>query len=772
MPLKITSLSQLVTLANSPNDFFQLPSGAAAERPTNPFDGTIRYNNETHVVEYFNTPYWYSVHFVPTITIDIISGDDFLRSDQDPEFTPITGSIIDGRPGDVVTLRFGDTIRTATISGTTWSYIVTLDDLIALGDGAGRTVTATVTTANGDTNSVSRTVDVQIRGSQAFTTPGTYIWTATSGISTVKVVAVGGGGGGIRSQLNGYRGAGGGGLGWKNNISVIPGNTYNVVVGSGGQWSFDPNGAGTGVGGDGSLSSAFGCVGYGGLGARYLSSGIGGNFVGDGGGRGGGSGGDRGGAGGAGGYTGSGGSGGSSGSVNGSSGSGGGGGGGGWTPIRSAGYAGSGGGVGIYGQGPSGSGGTGNAASLSDSTNGGPGSNGAGRLYGGGGANVSATNSKGDAAISGGSGAVRIVWGYGRSFPSTDVGIDNPLSISINTISNDNILRSDQDPGVTAITGSLFNVTGTISVTLTFGTLTRAVLVSGTSWSYTVTLDDMIALGDGNNKVITATVVSSLGELAEANVNVTVQIRGSAIFTTPGTYIWTATSGITSVSVVCIGGGGSGSYGSGIYSSSGGGGGGLSWKNNIAVVPGQTYTVVVGAGGIGAVAGYTASTGRPGGDSSFDTCIAYGGKAGLYSGAIALGGGYTGGGGGGSGGNGGIMGDRNSGGGGGTGGYSGNGGVGGSSSSSTPQNGAGGGGAGGRYGLYNGGRGGGTGIFGQGASGLISTVSGGAGGDGSGGNYGYGSGGGFSSTANGNAGAVRIVWGTGRAFPSTDVGAD
>jgi hypothetical protein len=41
------------------------------------------------------------------------------------------------------------------------------------------------------------------------------------------------------------------------------------------------------------------------------------------------------------------------------------------------------------------------------------------------------------------------------------------------------------------------------------------------------------------------------------------------------------------------GGGACGTY------TTGGGGGGLGWKNNIAVTPGQSYTVVVGAGGTG-----------------------------------------------------------------------------------------------------------------------------------------------------------------------------
>ena len=71
---------------------------------------------------------------------------------------------------------------------------------------------------------------------------------------------------------------------------------------------------------------------------------------------------------------------------------------------------------------------------------------------------------------------------------------------------------------------------------------------------------------------------------------------GQQTFTSSGT--WTAPAGVTSVCVVCVGGGGGGlQYSTQNYSMSGGGGGGLGWKNNIAVVAGNSYTVVVGAGG-------------------------------------------------------------------------------------------------------------------------------------------------------------------------------
>lgn len=70
-------------------------------------------------------------------------------------------------------------------------------------------------------------------GQQAYLTPGTYQWTAPAGVTLVSVVCVGGGGGGYDGSSS-YGGGGGGGLGWKNNIPVTPGQTYTVVVGTGG----------------------------------------------------------------------------------------------------------------------------------------------------------------------------------------------------------------------------------------------------------------------------------------------------------------------------------------------------------------------------------------------------------------------------------------------------------------------------------------------------------------------------------------------------------
>jgi hypothetical protein len=266
-------------------------------------------------------------------------------------------------------------------------------------------------------------------------------------------------------------------------------------------------------------------------------------------------------------------------------------------------------------------------------------------------------------------------------------------------------------------------------------------------------------------------------------------------FTTPGTYSWTAPAGVTSVSVVAVGSGGTGGH---QWSSGGGGGGGLGYKNNISVTPGQSYTVEVGAAGPTLVSNATSSTAM-GNNSYFisDTTVCgfgagRGGTDSTGSGNGGYGGGYTGDGGG-RGGNAGYQGTWTRSGGG-AGGYSGQGADGGDGDAGQ----GGGGGAGQHYSsTWGSPGGGGVGLFGEGTSGAASTTTGEGGKGGSGGGDGddgeplsnnkiskgdiaggeFGGGGGGSGTSAGGGpgggGAVRLVWTTGSntiEFPSTNVG--
>lgn len=366
-------------------------------------------------------------------------------------------------------------------------------------------------------------------------------------------------------------------------------------------------------------------------------------------------------------------------------------------------------------------------------------------------------------------------------------------------------------PGSVAPSGSLSTtatqataLSGTVVHTLTSGaipswaTLSSSGVLSGTApsgptgttvYNFTVTATDGIYVV---SKVFNWSLYLGI-------------VQGQIAFTTPGTYSWTVPNAVSSVSVVAIGGGGGGNS---TWASSAGGGGGLGWINNYGVTPGSTITVVVGTGGTAGTRG--SNNASVGGNSYFNsltTVAGYGGgnyTAGAYSGGPnsnpsgSSGGGYYGTGGG----YGGYA--NNYQGGGGAGGYSG--GANGNYGNYAATSGTGASAGGGYYSsTYGEGAGGGTGIFGQSNDGIYqyspftgntTTYSYGLGGQGgSGGTAGYygenpfsgnnqlssdrsilggsyGGGGGGPGTSYGGGpggpGAVRIIWGPGRSFPSTN----
>lgn len=252
---------------------------------------------------------------------------------------------------------------------------------------------------------------------------------------------------------------------------------------------------------------------------------------------------------------------------------------------------------------------------------------------------------------------------------------------------------------------------------------------------------------------------------------------GQIAYTTPGTYTWVVPAGVTSVSVVCVGGGADGNP-AGVAIRSGGGGA-LSYVNNITVSPGESLTVIAGATN-------TNSAFKRG--ATF--LVHAGGGSGATAGSVLVG----------TGGSGGAGRSAESSGGGGAGGYSGAGGIGGNAGSSGGNgSGGGGGGSGGSgplAGISNwfGSGGGGVGLLGQGSNGSGGAGSSAGGGTPGGGGSGGGSGGGAGSGvtggtygggagcgrnvsgslqggSGGGSGAVRIIWpGTTRQFPSTNTG--
>lgn len=246
---------------------------------------------------------------------------------------------------------------------------------------------------------------------------------------------------------------------------------------------------------------------------------------------------------------------------------------------------------------------------------------------------------------------------------------------------------------------------------------------------------------------ITTTTVTTATTTSITTTTTTLIKQSQRVFKTPGSHEWVAPEGVRSISVVAVGAGG-GQVGE----RSGGGGGALSYANNIEVVPGSTYQVVIGSGSLqnGVSTKLTIGT---------SVVVEAGTGKREAAGVVIVGTGFPGG-------------HASSCGGGGAGGYSGAGGA-------SEATGAGGGGGGGANGWGNScGGGGAVGLLGEGASGEgvqggnQERGHGGSGGAG-GANYGSGAspGGGGGSVYNGGDGALRIIWpGTTRSFPATNTG--
>jgi len=351
-----------------------------------------------------------------------------------------------------------------------------------------------------------------------------------------------------------------------------------------------------------------------------------------------------------------------------------------------------------------------------------------------------------------------------------------------------------RSPGTPTIGTATAGTSGCASITFTSptcvgaGTLTYKLVSTPGCYQNTGSSSPVVVSGltSGTSYTFKAYGVTpgGTGPASSSSNSITASSAGSQSYTTAGTYSWIVPSGVSSVSIVTVGAGGS----TQLFSNVSGGGGALAYVNNVSVTPGETLTVTVPAPSASVVR--YAQVNR----SSTALVQAGSGRA-AYYGIVSVG----------TGGDGGTPGSYR--GGGGAGGYSGNGGnanatLGGAGGSGS----GGGGGAGGTYkGGYDGvpgGGGGGVGLFGQGTSGAGGSggpgqssgqyiFNWGAGGGGSGGSNGqpggyyggpptgaggnYGGGAGNSTNGccvqSGGNGAVRIVWpGSTRQFPSTCVG--
>jgi hypothetical protein len=424
-----------------------------------------------------------------------------------------------------------------------------------------------------------------------YATPGTIDWVVPACVFTVTVQAWGGGGaGGGASATDRNGGGGGGGAFCSFTENVTPGETLRITVGAGG------TGVSSGTGNAGGFSqvqhltgSVIFCRAAGGAGGTKGSSS------------------STAGVGGAGGQISAnipvntgfrGGNGGNSDPNTATTDRSGGGGGG-------AGSGGNGGNGAILtaGAGGAGSGGNGGAGVSTTSSTGALGA--AGNNLGGGGGGSTTYNSGTRPGASGARGEIRITYTVGPCCPPPGI-----------------------PPGITGNTNPCVGATEVYSTSSAGATEFIWELPAGwtiTSGANTNTVTVVIGAGGGAVAVSPGNSCDTLSPTI-LGINLCNAPGADLIFSSPGTYTWVVPACVTSVYVQAwgAGGGGGGIASEGIScgicgyveacSAGGGGGGGGYTSRSYAVTPGDSYTIVVGAGGTaGPATNSSTSTARDGG---------------------------------------------------------------------------------------------------------------------------------------------------------------
>lgn len=166
-------------------------------------------------------------------------------------------------------------------------------------------------------------------------------------------------------------------------------------------------------------------------------------------------------------------------------------------------------------------------------------------------------------------------------------------------------------PGVTLP----YVVTGISATDLSAGSLSGN-YVTGTTTRQSFTIAEDFTTEGTETFTITLTSISGISASVTINDTSTTLVAGDEIVTTPGSGSFTIPAGVTSISVMAVGGG----AGAGTISAlgagqmtGGGGAGALGILNNISVTAGETLTYTIGAGGAG-------------NNDGGDTTVSYGGS--------------------------------------------------------------------------------------------------------------------------------------------------
>jgi len=184
----------------------QYPGGIITKNPAAPTTGSAKgIWTLSQAADYTKQGIWPRTPGIPTIGTATIVGT--------------TATITFTAPSELGTgtLTYIATSSPGSVTGSSATSPITVSGLTG---GTSYTFTVTASTPGGTSlpSAASNSVTAITTGQQEYTSAGTYTWVAPALVTSVSVVAIGGGSNG------------GGGLGYKNNYSVTPGSSYTVGV--------------------------------------------------------------------------------------------------------------------------------------------------------------------------------------------------------------------------------------------------------------------------------------------------------------------------------------------------------------------------------------------------------------------------------------------------------------------------------------------------------------------------------------------------------------
>lgn len=204
-------------------------------------------------------------------------------------------------------------------------------------------------------------------------------------------------------------------------------------------------------------------------------------------------------------------------------------------------------------------------------------------------------------------------------------------------------------PGITLP----YTVTGISATDLSVGSLSGN-FVTGSTTRQSFTIAEDFTTEGIETFVITLTSIANVSTSVTINDTSTTLVAGDEIITSPGSGSFIIPANVQNISVMAVGGGGgsgtTAALGAGQVTG-GGGAGAVGIMNNLAVVPGQTLTYTVGAGGAGNNSGgattftyggttYTAGGGQPSPAVALNSLGIYerkaGGAGGTTTGAFTI----------------------------------------------------------------------------------------------------------------------------------------